>query len=152
MFVILLSTIREKYLEEVQNSVSAFRKVKSQLTATLELLKEGDGSSELIRTGEEALTSINMWEEKLIEPERKVFQDVINFENRLISELNILRMRADSYDPRISEGITLRVNELNDTWMELSQEQEEIISGPLASFNKLYKQEKIPAILIPEMK
>ena len=61
-------------------------------------------------------------------------------------------MRADSYDPRISEGITLRVKELNDTWMELSQDQEEIISGSLASFNKLYKQEKIPAILIPKMK
>lgn len=59
MFVILLSTLREKYLEEVQNSVSA----------TLELLKEGN--------------------------------------------------RSD---------------------------------GALASFNKLYKQEKIPAILIPEMK
>lgn len=138
-------------MTEVQNSVSSLRSVKTQLDQKLELLKEGDGSDELIKSGEEALNAITNWEEKLIEPSRKTFQDVINFENRLISELNMLRSRADSYDPRISSGIELRMNDLIEIWQELDQEKEAIISTEVEAFNRLHKQEKIPALLIPEM-
>ncbi len=142
----------EQTIKEVQNAVISFRSVKSQLNEKLELLKESEGSGDLIKAGEDAFTSLNTWEEKLIEPARKTFQDVVNFENRLISELNMLRSRADSYDPRISQGIELRMNELNASWHLLDQEREKIIRQDLESFNKLYLQEKIPALIIPKMK
>lgn len=141
----------ENIIKELQNSVSSFRSVKNQLNEKLELLKENEGSDDLIKAGEDALTSLKTWEEKLIEPARKTFQDVVNFENRLISELNMLKIRADSYDPRVNIGIEERMNELYDAWQVLNQEKEEIIIQDLEAFNKLYKQEKTPALIIPKM-
>jgi len=40
-----------------------------------------------------------------------------------------------------SQGIELRLKELNAYWLKLIDEQEEIIQVDLEAFNKLYKQE-----------
>lgn len=140
----------EDIMKEVQNSVSSMRSVKSQLNEELKLLSEKEGLNALIESGEDAVKAISNWEEQLIEPARKTFQDVANFENRLISELNMLRNRADSYDPRITNGIEVRMNDLDEIWQELNQDKVEIINNELEAFIKLHKQEKIPALLIPE--
>lgn len=142
----------EDNMRDVQLSVIRMRSVKLQLKQKLELLKDEKKSAELIEIGKETIQAISSWEEKLIEPSRKTFQDVINFENRLISELNMLKLRADSYDPRISEGIELRMNELDVQWQALKIEQEKIIDEGIETFNKRYELEKIPAILLPQTK
>ena len=52
----------EEIMGEVQESVSGFRSVKSQLDLKLELLKENDGSSELIQAGDDAFNKLYMQE------------------------------------------------------------------------------------------
>jgi hypothetical protein len=55
---------------------------------------------------------------------------------------------VDSYDPRQTEGVKERMEELLGQWELLKHEKERIIEEDLGRFNELYNEEKIPALII----
>ncbi len=139
----------ETAIREMNLSVIRLRKVKKQLKLKLEMLEEQQDSEALQKAGEEALKAITDWEEKLIQPKQKTFQDVINFENRLIADLNYLRGMIDSYDPKPTMGEIRQKEELTGHWKRLKDEMEDIIQEEIESFNKLDEQLAIPALILP---
>ena len=58
---------------------------------TRKLLKENDDAKDLLDKGKELIKRITTWEENLIQPKQKTFQDVINFNNKLNSQLMHLK-------------------------------------------------------------
>ncbi len=139
----------ESAIREMHQSVSDLRKVKSQLNTRLELLSALEGSEEIQKKGKEVLESIEIWEEQLIQPRQKTFQDVINFENRLNAELNNLRGLVDSYDPRPTQGARERLDELLGQWNQWDQEMKRIIQTEVGAFNALYSEMNYPALIVP---
>ena len=112
----------ETAIREIHLSVTRMRTVKTQVNSKLELLSDFEDAESLQESGDAVLEAIETWENKLIQPRQKTFQDVINFENRLNAELNMLRSRIDSYDPLQTDGAKKRSEELLEEWEELKDE------------------------------
>ena len=139
----------ESAIRDIHRSVTRMRRVKDQVSSKMELLSDQEDTQSLKESGEAVLQAIETWENKLIQPRQKTFQDVINFENQLNAELNMLRSRIDSYDPRQTEGARARSEELLAEWAALRGEMEEIIEKEIATFNSEYRQLDLPALILP---
>jgi hypothetical protein len=115
----------------------------------LEMVAEQEEAESIEKLGKEVVQAIEAWENKLIQPRQKTFQDVINFENQLNAELNMLRSRIDTYDPRLTSGSLERFDELTGQWNTLKTEKAQIISEEIGSFNARYRQLDLPALIMP---
>lgn len=146
---ILLMRI-ETAVKDIHKSVNQLRSIKKQLNGRLELLRQIEERKELVRLGEEALKAINNWEEKLIQPKQKTFQDVINFPNQLNAEFLNLKGQIDQFDPQPTEGAKLRVKELTTEWATYKKEIETILQREVMMFNRMYAEAKLPALILPK--
>jgi len=140
----------DQALREINQSVSRMAKVKAQLELKLEILGELDGQEALQELAEVTQDKLIRWEAHLIQPRQETFQDVINFENKLATEINYLRMVMDSYDPVVSQGQEQRSQEVLSQWDAVREEFKQLIEEDLAAFSEAYEAQKLPVILLPE--
>ncbi len=146
---LILTTIEEA-VRDIHTSVNAMRSAKSQLTQFSKLLEDHEDASELFEKGDAIMKRIVTWEEQLIQPNQKTFQDVINFPNQLNAQLLHLRGYVASVEPKITAGAKERLNDLLLQWNTYKQEQEVIVNKEMNDFNTLYKQLEVPAIILPK--
>ncbi len=138
----------ENVLKDMHISVNQMRSAKKQLNHYAKLLKENDKAEELIKKGKALQKRINTWEENLIQEKQKTFQDVINFNNKLNSQLIQLLNYIDQPDPKITKGAKERFNDLMNDWQVYKNERDAIINTEMNSYNTLYKSLDIPALII----
>ena len=148
---------QQKALEEIRDlandvhqSVTQFRSVKSQLAGRLALLKNIDDQQELAELAKVALDAINQWESNLVQPKQRTFQDVINFRNKLNAELIYLGGQIDTNEPKPTEACLARLAELVQQWQDAEKQLQQVISGPVTKFNTTYQQSGLPALIIPD--
>ncbi|MFT5301551.1 MAG: photosystem II stability/assembly factor-like uncharacterized protein [Mariniblastus sp.] len=144
----MLMTIRNT-ANDVHESVSRFRQVKSQLAVRLKAIGELKEMEELIEIGRKTMSEINAWESKLVQNKQKTFQDVINYPNKFNIEMLMLGSQIDTNEPRPTVAAQERLTELTEQWESHKQELEGIISGSIAEFNSTYQKAKLPALIIP---
>lgn len=140
----------ETGIKDIHDSVNRLRSVKKQLKNRLELLKEMETQEALLENGESVLKTITTWEETLIQPKTKTFQDVINFRNQLNAELMNLKSQIDTHSPKPTEGMKTRLRDLSETWEAQKQEMERIIKEEVGRFNKAYQQAGLPVLILPK--
>ena len=145
----ILNTI-ENTVVEIHKSVNAMRSAKSQLQQYAKLLKDNGDAEALVKQGDSLVKRITTWEENLIQPKQKTFQDVINFENKLNSQLLNLRGYIDVAEPKVTAGAKVRLQDLLTEWSGFKAEHDAIISNEMAAFNALYSSLGIPAIILSE--
>jgi DNA repair exonuclease SbcCD ATPase subunit len=114
------------------------------------LLKEHKDTQTLIKKGEELSDRISVWEENLIQPKQKTFQDVINFNNKLNSQLLNLAGYIDQADPRVTQGAKDRLKDLLADWQVFKKEHNDIINNEMAAYNAAYEALKLPAIILKQ--
>ena len=137
-------------VEEIHQSVTRLRSVKGQLESKLALIKEMEAPDELGSSGEAILEAITKWEEQLIQPRQKTFQDVINFRNQLSAELLFLKGHIDTPDPRPTAQALDRFQTLKDQWSDQKIEMEFLIKERIGGFNRAYQTANLPALIVPE--
>jgi hypothetical protein len=94
----------EKDIKKIHSSVSEMRDVQDQLNHYLKIL---NGKEEYNVIYDQALAikkRLNEWETKLIQPNQKTFQDVINFNNMLNAQFMHLKAFIDADDPELTQG------------------------------------------------
>ena len=96
----VLSTINTT-VKEMHNAVNQMRSAKAQLKNYKKLLKDNEAAKELLEKGETLEKRITTWEENLIQPKQKTFQDVINFNNQLNADLLHLKGFVDVAEPKL---------------------------------------------------
>ncbi|WP_299623599.1 glycosyl hydrolase [uncultured Tenacibaculum sp.] len=138
----------ETTLREMHTSVNQLRSVKKQLHRYAKLLKGNSDAKPLIDKGEKLLKRIKTWEENLIQEKQKTFQDVINFNNKLNSQLLQLLNYIDQADPKVTKGAKERFNDLMNDWQVYKKERDAIINTEMSQYNSLYKSLNIPALII----
>jgi photosystem II stability/assembly factor-like uncharacterized protein len=138
----------EATLKDMHTSVNQMRSAKSQLNTNGKLLKGNDRAKELLKKGDELKKRINTWEENLIQEKQKTFQDVINFNNKLNSQLIQLSSYIDQADPKVTRGAKERFQDLLKDWQVYKNERDVIINTEMEAYNKLYKSLNIPALIL----
>ena len=138
----------ENVLNEMHTSVNEMRSAKNQLENYATLLKDTENAKVLLAKGKELVKRITSWEENLIQPKQKTFQDVINFNNKLNAQLIQLKMYIDQDDPTVTLGAKERFNDLMKDWNTYKDEKNAIITSEMKSYNQLFESLKIPALII----
>ena len=137
-------------ITDIHEAVNQMRSAKNQLTAYEKLLKDNKEAEDLVAKGTELLERINTWEENLIQPKQKTFQDVINFHNQLNAEFMELRSYIDAAEPKVTQGAKERLADLLGQWSSFEQEKNAIVATEMNAYNALYKSLNLPAIILKE--
>jgi len=140
----------ESTVKDMHESVIQMRSAKTQLKTHATLLKDNKAATELIAKGDSLTIRINSWEENLIQAKQKTFQDVINFNNKLNSQLIQLKSYIDQADPKVTDGAKERFKDLMEDWQVYKNEQKDIIDSEMNTYNLIYKSLDIPAVIIKD--
>ncbi|WP_431159365.1 WD40/YVTN/BNR-like repeat-containing protein [Winogradskyella poriferorum] len=143
----MLVTIKET-VEDMHKAVNSMRSAKAQIQTHEKLLKGHEGTEELLEKGKELSDRITTWEENLIQPKQETFQDVINFNNQLNSQLLNLSGYINQADPKVTQGAKDRLKDLLGDWKVYKDEQSAIINKEMDAYNKAYEALNLPAIIL----
>ena len=138
----------EVMLKDMHESVNEMRSVKTQLDHYAKLLEGNEKAKDLLDNGTSLHKRITSWEENLIQVNQKTFQDVINFNNKLNSEILFLKGFIDGSFPKVTQGAKDRFIDLKNDWGTYTKERDTIINTEMASYNKLFKELAIPALIM----
>ncbi|WP_437370249.1 WD40/YVTN/BNR-like repeat-containing protein [Maribacter litoralis] len=145
----MLKTI-ESTVVEIHNAVNDMQSAKSQLKQYSQLLEDNLKADALLKQGDSLIKRITAWEENLIQPNQKTFQDVINFENKLNAQLLNLRGYIDVAEPKVTAGAKERLRDLLATWNTFKTEHNTIINTEMKAYNTMFQSLNIPAIILPQ--
>ncbi|MGD1947562.1 MAG: glycosyl hydrolase [Croceivirga sp.] len=140
----------ENALKNMHNAVNQMRSAKAQLKSYKELLKDNVAAKALLEKGDSLMKRINTWEEHLIQPKQKTFQDVINFHNQLNADFMHLKGFVDVAEPKVTAGAKERLRDLLAAWNTYDNEKKDIVETEMAEFNEMYQALSLPAIILKE--
>ena len=83
----------------------------------------------------------------MIETRSKNFQDVINYRNKLNAEFLQVRGAVDAHDPRITQGVKVRLNDVQIDWSKYKKEMQTILVNDVGNYNKIFKDKNVPAVI-----
>ena len=138
----------EKAIKKIHYSVSEMRDVQDQLNHYLKIL---NGKEEYNVIYDQALAikkRLDEWETKLIQPNQKTFQDVINFNNMLNAQFMHLKAFIDADDPELTQGAKQRYKDLIVIWSKYKTELDQIIDNDFKAFEKNYREAQVPLIMV----
>ena len=139
-------------LGTIHDSVSRMREIQAQLQYYIKRLKGKTAYTTISEKATEIEEKLKTWEVKLIQPQQKTFQDVINFNNKLNAEWMYLKGFVDADDPEVTQGAKDRFQDLMAQWEVNEKELNAIIEVDFKAFESLYQRMNVPALLIPESK
>lgn len=139
----------EAMVKDVHTSVNAMREVKDQIKFLKKNYLAAEDLKELLSASDLLLTRIESWESKLIQEKQKTFQDVINFPNKLNAELINLMSRIASHDPRITQGVQDRIQDLRTEYNVMAAERGSIRTQ-INEFNSKFKESKTDILIFKE--
>ncbi len=140
----------EGMIKDMHESVNTMRSAKDQLRDYQQRLKENENAETLLDTAKALVKKIEKWENQLIQPKQETFQDVINFQNQLNTQMMSLKSFIDVADPRVTTGAKERFNDLQEQWEQYATRKTQLIDVELKAFNDLYKQLDLPAVILKE--
>jgi hypothetical protein len=138
----------ESMASEIARSVNQVQQLRQQFDGLEKQLEEQTDEEELSKRARELSLQLGQWEEGLVQPKQKTFQDVLNFPNKLLAETLNLKEKADSQNPRIPEGVSIRLEDLKSEWAAYRAHLETLLEE-VDSFNEDYRQQALPAVLMP---
>ena len=140
----------ESTIKDIHESVNNMRSAKSQLKNYAKLLKDNGDAKALLEEGKTLIKRISEWEENLIQPKQKTFQDVINFKNQLNAQLINLAGYINQADPKVTDGAKQRLEDLLSAWQRFKTERNTIINGEMSNYNAKFKALNLPALIVKE--
>ncbi len=97
-----------------------------------------DESKELYQRGEQLIKALSTWQGEVVEEDLTTFQEAVSYPLALSAQLMDLYHRADTQDPRISEGIKSRTESLLQQWEEKHAAILDIFQDAVKAFNRDY--------------
>ena len=137
-------------IRDIHSSVTNMREVQKQLAFCLQNIQDNADYQNLYEQGQTLEDALIAWEKKLIQPDQKTFQDVINFNNQLNAEFMHLKGYVDTADPAVTQGALERFDDLKKEWGAALEALQRLITNEIATFNQAYQNLKIPVLNIPE--
>ncbi|OJJ19088.1 glycosyl hydrolase [marine bacterium AO1-C] len=141
----------ESNVRDINNKLKQIRSARQQIKQMSAVMKNRKEAKALVDSAKATMKKIKQWERGLIQPDQKTFQDVINFPNKLVSEMMFIRNNMDSHDPRITEGAKQRMKEVIGMWQKHKQGFDQLLKNDIAQINKMYNSLNMNRIVIPKL-
>ena len=143
----LLSDVRDR-LEETHDAVSRIREAKEQMQALgdrAEKLGKGTTLKDRAKTISEKLSAI---EKRLVNPELKSNQDVLNFPPALDHQFIGIAVAASSADSKPTDSAFAYYKEVAGRLASILSELDAVMNKDLADFNAEVRKEEIPPVVV----
>ena len=103
-------------LEEISSEVNRMAGVREQLEGLVDRVSDAESTETLVEAAEALVGSLTEWEAEIVERRTQNFQDIINFENKLISQAVALSGSVDATEPPVTAGARERFDDLQEQW------------------------------------
>jgi photosystem II stability/assembly factor-like uncharacterized protein len=133
---------------DLYGSVVALRSVHQQVEAVVEKTADHEAHDTIAAAAASLTGKIAAWEDVLVQPDQKTFQDVINFVNQLDAQLLALIQSVDGMEPPVTQGARDRLADLTDAWAGHARTRDAILSEDLTAFEALLEELGIPHVVI----
>ena len=135
-------------IAEMHQGVNSLRKVRTQLKAFNENLKDRESAKAVVEKGEALLKMIDEWESRIVETRQKNTQDVINWPSKLNASYFYVRGAIDAYEPQVTQGVKDRLQDLDARWAKEKAELERILETEIPAYNRLFREQNVPALVV----
>lgn len=133
-------------LDEFQRTLIGLRKVREQATIKHGIF-EDRGETEKAEAMQAVIDAVDEWEDGNIATEREFFQDVLNWPDRLFTDLQFHYGTLDDALPRVTEGIKQRHADLKGRFEDAMSARDAIVEGAVSDANSSASA----VLIIPEM-
>jgi hypothetical protein len=148
----LLSDIRDR-VEEAHDAVTRIRDVKAQLQSIGERAEKLGKGTALKERGKAVSDKLTEIEKKLVNPDLKSNQDVLNFPPALDHQFVGLAYVASSADAKPTDASWTYYKEIAVKLSAILSELDGVMSKDLAKFNAEVRREEIPpVVMVPRKK
>ncbi len=144
----LLGSIRDR-VNELSSSVIRMRRTRDQVKGLLDTTRDRPEAKALQEAGRSLSEKITAWEETLVQPKQKTFQDVINFPSMLGDQYLYLADAVSDADFAPTASQRQRFADLEAEWATRAAERDALVSRDVPAFNALFKEGGIPALIVP---
>jgi hypothetical protein len=134
------------------HTVDQIRKVKGQLVARNELLKDNKPARDLVKASRDVLSRLDALEEKLHNPKAKIPYDILAQKGgaRLYSQLVWLFEMMKESDGTPTQGIREMFEEQSEQLRKYQDEWRALVTKELSALNEQAKKVDVPAVLVPK--
>ena len=146
----ILQTKVEAAIVDIHISVNKMRKLNKQIADLTEQLEAGDTTAnKTIRDKAVAITkNLSKWEEALVQTKAQSNDDIINYINKLSADYIFLKGDLESNIPYTTKGQEDQYQFLNNQWVGLKKQMQELVNNDIAELNKLCKEKDIAKIIV----
>jgi len=142
----LLASLTRR-IDEIGRAATRVRDARDQIKAMIERTSDNKDAKSVADPGKALTDTMTAWEEQVVQPRRKTFQDVINFRNELLDQYMFARDTIDGNGPPVTDALKARVAELDSKWAALAETLRSI-DQDIAAFNTTLKNAGIGAIVV----
>ncbi|NKB88562.1 MAG: glycosyl hydrolase [Acidobacteria bacterium] len=135
-------------LASVTGSVNRWDAVRVQLGALASRAEDVEGSEDLVSTATELADRIEAWDAEIVARRTQNFQDIINFENKLLSQVIALAGAVDGTAPPVTAGSRERLADLRAEWDALAADVTDFEAG-VGAVNDLVNGLGMGGIVLP---
>ena len=105
-----------------------------------------NGKKELIKSGNDLLKELTVWDEAMIQRKSKAYDDVENFPNKFTAEYIYLINQTESAIPKVNQPSIERKAELDAQWKIWKSQADDLINTQVPNFNKKLWEAGVGAI------
>ena len=121
-------------LDEFQATLIGLRKIRDQAQIKHGIF-EDKGETEKAEAMQAVIDAVDDWEAGNIATEREFFQDVLNWQDQLFTDLQFLYSTLDGAMPRVTEGMKQRHADLKGRFEDAIGARDAILDGAVADAN-----------------
>jgi len=146
------SLLREVFqtIDEIHESVNEMIFIRNQISGLIKATEDHAKGEEIAEMGKVVNEKVTAWLESVVQPKQETFQDVINFPNKLNAQFLYLYNSINGIVPPVTQGAKQRYRDLEQEWSERKRSMQTILSEEVASFNAIFKENDIPAVITKE--
>jgi photosystem II stability/assembly factor-like uncharacterized protein len=145
-------TEQDQFLSRVEHDLNDLYQAVLRLRSVREQIEAAKKSAEdpaVEKAGTDIVAKLTKLENELIQT-KAIGIHVIAAPARLDSHFNFLHYAANSWDPGITEGDRVAYADISREWAADKSQLDQILSGELSAFNKLYAARGLGAVIVPK--
>jgi len=135
-------------LGSMSGAVNRLYGVRTQIEALAKRAADVDGTDDLREACDDLSASLEAWDAEIIARQTHNFQDIINFENKLLAQVIALVGAVDGTEPPVTAGVRERLVDLQAAWAEHADRVSEF-ETEIESINAMVRDAGMGGIVLP---
>ncbi len=141
----LLEHLRSR-IDTIADATARMRDVRRQVRGILKRTTGAKNATAIAEAGRKLGDGIDAWVNAIVQPERKTFQDVINFPPELMDQYTFLFTNVDGNNPPVTVAMTQRADALDAEWAT-HETTLKSLEQQVQQFNDLLKRSGVEPVM-----